>query len=64
MKKMNLSQLRAAFWEAFPSLQSHFCKGKRQNNYNATIRSYWVDFVDSEHRNGGITDGLAQSATL
>ena len=62
MNKMNHTQLRAAFWRAFPQFQRR--RGARQNQYNATIRSFWVEFVDNEHRAGSITDRVAQSATL
>lgn len=58
---MNQAQLRAAFWQGFPGQRR---KGWTQNQYNATIRSEWVEFVDMMNRDGHITDKTAQNATL
>jgi hypothetical protein len=59
-----LTQLRTSFWECFPEFASQFRKTWRQNQYNATIRTAWVEYVDNMHRNGLISDGLANRATL
>jgi hypothetical protein len=64
MKSLTISRLRESFWQAFPSFAHERRSRKRQNDYNATIRCYWVDFVDAEHRNGGISDSVASRATL
>lgn len=57
------SQLRAAFWENTP-YRHHYRRGWRQNRYNATIRSAWVDFVDMMEKDGQISEALASRATL
>ena len=54
-------QLRKTFWEHNPTLRQ---KNKTQNNYNATIRTMWVDFVDSMQKSGLITETLASKVTL
>jgi len=54
-------QLRKTFWEHHPTLKQ---KNKTQNNYNATIRTMWVDFVDVMQKSGLITETLASKATL
>jgi len=62
---MSLTKLRDLFWQSLPSdLASQRRFRKRQNDYNATIRSAWVDFVDHQHRDGAITDNMADKATL
>jgi hypothetical protein len=61
-------QVRAAFWAAFP----HFAEqareagilSKPQNFHCATVRCMFVDFVDSLHRDGSISDALADRVTL
>lgn len=37
---------------------------KFQNEYNATIRTMFVDYVDSLQRSGEISDRLAKNVTL
>ena len=54
-------QLREAFWELYPESKRG---SKKQNNYNATIRTMWVDFVDAMQKSGLITETLASKATL
>jgi hypothetical protein len=55
-------QLRAEFWSQHPQFTR---RGRtKQNGYNATIRSFWVDFVDRQNRDGNISDSLADRATL
>ena len=39
------SQVRNAFWQGNKHLK-HFVKSKIQNEYNATIRTEFVEFVD------------------
>jgi hypothetical protein len=55
-------QIRAAFWAEFPQLKR--TPGWTQNQYNATIRSTFVEFVDMLHRNEEISEKLAFRATL
>jgi hypothetical protein len=62
MKTVN--QVRAAFWEAHPQFKADYRKTYRQNQYNATIRTHFVDYVDHLRRNGDITESLAHRVTL
>jgi hypothetical protein len=58
------AQVRAAFWQGNAHLRSAYRRGKRQNDYSATIRSEWVEFVDMLTRDGHIAETLAQRITL
>ena len=71
------NELRAAFWESHPSFSRKMVAVGRsaktgrilyrraeQNDYCADIRYAWVDFVDMMHRDGQISDELANRATL
>ena len=64
----NQSQVRAAFWAAFPELDESARKrgtrSKRQNFQNTDTRVAFVDFVDSLARSGDITPKLARNVTL
>jgi hypothetical protein len=61
-------QIRAAFWATFP----HFAEqareagilSKPQNFHCATVRCTFVDFLDGLHRDGMVSDELADRATL
>ena len=55
-------QVRKAFWIGMP--QGVQVRGKRQNGYNATIRSEWCEFVDMLQKNGHISESLAERVTL
>jgi hypothetical protein len=57
------AQLRAAFWAQLPNA-STYRKSKRQNEQPCDVRMAWCDFVEEMHRNGDISDTLAQRATL
>ena len=59
-----ITEIRAAFWESHPEFASHYRKTWRQNRYNATIRSAFVDFVDYLARDGQISENLAFRVTL
>jgi len=59
-----ITQVRAAFWEEHPQFKPEFRVKKRQNDYNATIRTYFCDWLDSIHRDGRINESLANRATL
>tara|TARA_R110000796_G_scaffold25898_7_gene72514 strand:+ start:1677 stop:1862 length:186 start_codon:yes stop_codon:yes gene_type:complete len=59
----NQKQIRAAFWQGNEHFK-HFVKSKKQNQYNATIRSEFVEFIDMLERDGHISQNLAQRATL
>ena len=55
-------QVRRAFWQGFPTFkQGH---GGTQNDYNATVRTEWVDFVDMLAKDGHISSALAERVTL
>lgn len=70
------AQVRQSFWTAFPEYQPKYRaipytqNGKRlyrrktQNEYSATIRSLFVDYVDALARNGDINETLAGKVTL
>lgn len=54
-------QVRAAFWQGWPE---GFRRGKLHNEYNATVRSEFVEFVDMLEKDGQISEALAQRVTL
>lgn len=60
--------LRASFWGAFPHFDEQAraagIRSKGQNAQCATVRCTFVDYVDSLHRDGVISDALASRATL
>jgi len=70
------AEVRKYFWAAFPEYQPQFKaipytqNGKRlyrrktQNEYSATIRSMFCDFVDNLARSGQISEALASRVTL
>ena len=55
-------QIRASFWHAFPNFQR--IPGKSQNDYPATVRSAFVDWVDYLQKSEQISESLANRATL
>jgi hypothetical protein len=57
------SQIRNAFWQGNKHLK-HYAKSKIQNEYNATIRSEFVEFIDMLERNNHINEKLANEVTL
>ena len=66
-------ELRKAFWQGFKTLNNidiielyHVVTGKplTQNEYNATIRSEWCEFVDAMQKDVIISEKLANKATL
>ncbi len=59
-----ITEIRGLFWKLHPEFADAYRKTYRQNRYNATIRSIFVEFVDSLHQNGEITDSLANRVTL
>jgi hypothetical protein len=54
-------QVRAAFWEAFPSASR---KKGRDGDYLTDTRCAFVDYVDSLEKDGLISDALAHRVTL
>ena len=61
-------QIRSAFWDAFPHLAEQAREAgilsKPQNQHCATVRCTFVDFLDGLHRDGMVSDALADRATL
>ena len=58
------AEIRRAFWETFPEFAPLRRTRKRQNDYPATVRAAFVDWVDSLARSGEISETLAQRVTL
>lgn len=61
-------EVRKNFWaylkEVSPKLYKEGKRSKGQNEQVTDIRCLFVDYLDSSHRNGIITDKQAQSYTL
>lgn len=57
-------EVRASFWSAHEEFRSEFRTRKKQNEYNCTIRSYFVSWVDYLVKNGEISEKLASIVTL
>ena len=55
-------QIRAAFWYAFPAFTRR--PGKTHNDYPATVRSAFCDWVDYLQKSEQISEKLANRATL
>lgn len=56
--------LRDAFWSQAGVMADVYRVSYRQNDYSATVRCAWCNFVDQMHRAGQISDKLAQRVTL
>ena len=59
-----IASIRNAFWEAHPQFKEYRRTRKRQNDYNADIRTSFCDWLDATHKDGLISDKLAQTAAL
>jgi hypothetical protein len=59
-----LTQLRASFWASHSQFKAEHRKTWKQSQYGATIRSSFVEFVDSLEKDGIISENLANRATL
>tara|TARA_R110000803_G_scaffold72098_1_gene135607 strand:+ start:473 stop:670 length:198 start_codon:yes stop_codon:yes gene_type:complete len=57
-------QIRAAFWQGFTHLNSHYKCGLSQNQYSATIRTEFVEFIDMLQKDAIISESLANKTTL
>jgi len=61
-------QVRANFWaylkEVAPQYLKEYKASKRQNEYNADIRTTFVDYVNALRMNGVISEDLAYKVTL
>ena len=56
--------VREAFWDEHPEYEDERDDDKSQNDYNATIRTAFVDWVDAANREGRMSDELAGEVTL
>lgn len=55
-------EVRRSFWATHPQYKR---KGRKtQNEYPAAVRCAFVDFVDTLHRDGQISESLAYRVTL
>lgn len=59
-----IAAIRRQFWADHPQFKGAFRKTYRQNRYNATIRSHFVEYIDHLSKSGDITESLANRATL
>lgn len=63
-------QVRSEFWKAHPQFkrgvmrQNGNWRAKVHNEYNATTRSAFVEFVDGLAKAGRITETVASNVTL
>lgn len=62
MKK--ITEVRKAFWNAYPQFKSDYRKTYRQNDYCTDIRCAFVDYVDNLQKDGIITEKLSHRVTL
>lgn len=62
--KMSFKEIRSNFWMLYPEFQKEFRCRKKQNDYNATIRSAFVEYINSLARDGQITTSQAYRITL
>jgi hypothetical protein len=67
----NQKQIRDAFWQAFPNLpRRRYRYSLRRDDkaaplvYPVETRCAFVDFLDALHRDGQVSDALANRATL
>ena len=57
-------EVREAFWDDHENLWDQRDDDKTQNEYPADIRTAFVDWLDSAHREGRLSDELAGEVTL
>lgn len=66
--KTTFKQIRVNFWEMLkefnPELYKQGKRSKPQNAQVTDIRCSFVDYIDSLHRSGEITDKQANNITL
>ena len=58
------TDVRDAFWEEHDEYISDYSADKSQNDYSAEIRTAFVDWLDNSHREGRLSDELAETVTL
>jgi len=59
-----ITAIRRRFWADHPQFKGSFRKTYRHNRYNATIRTSFNMWLDGIHKDGKISDSLANRATL
>ena len=59
-----ITEIRESFWTLNPQFSESRRSRKRQNDYSATIRSAFVEYVDYLARSRQISEKLADRATL
>jgi hypothetical protein len=59
-----ITEVRKAFWAYYPEFKPEYRKTYRQNDYNATIRTTFVDYVDHLRKGNVISEKLANRVTL
>lgn len=64
MKMHNIKNIRLSFWDAHPDFKPFYRGYKRQNDYPATIRVAFTDYIDRLQKDGLITEKQAEKATL
>jgi len=62
MSTLRLRSVRLSFWQAHPQFTRH--PGWKQDQYPTDVRVAFVDWVDYLHRDGQISDTIAQKVTL
>jgi hypothetical protein len=64
--KLNAKQVVKLFWEEHPDLPNKRTVdfGTGRKHYPTDTRCAFVEFVDYLHRNGDISDQVAQKVTL
>ena len=56
--------LRVAFWSQAGVMTDFYRVSYRQNDYSATVRCHWCDYVEIMRKSGQISEKLANRATL
>ena len=62
--KMSFKEIRSNFWDLHPEFKNEYKYRKKQNDYNATIRTAFVDYIDHLAKDGIITNSQAYRITL
>lgn len=57
-------EVRRAFWDEHPGMSRKKIGPPQHRSYTTDTRCAFVDFIDSLHRDGQISDALAQRVTL
>lgn len=60
---MNARETVAAFWQGMPPIWAQY-RRRKHNDCPTDVRVEFVEFVDRLHRDGIISDAVADSVTL